>query len=410
MFEILRDKQKKPFISLLCVVVVAILLWFALSNADVLRDALSKVVGILTPFIGGGVVAYLLDPICDRLYDFFLKQFGKTKLAPKRGKGLANGLSILLSLLLLLGIVVLLIGLIVSQLVPSVTALANAIPGYATDIYNFILPLIEGTEVETWLAELDVMGTLKTWITDTLLPNAEGIVSTITTSVGSVIGVISNLVIGFIVSFYCLSYRAKFALQGKKVIFALFPFKWAEEILERLRFADKAFSGFISGQLLDSLIIGIITFFGCMLLQIPYYPLIAVIVGMTNIIPFFGPYIGGIPSAFLILMEDPLKCVYFVIFILVLQQIDGNIISPRILSTTVGVSGFWVLFSILFFGGLFGVVGMLIGTPLFAIIYSIVRDWVDVRLKKKALPTQAWNYDDLDAFEDTHRPDKETEE
>ena len=396
--------EKKRVATAFAVVAFGLLLYYALQNLDVLKQGLAKVTDILFPFLFGGVVAYLLDPICDKLYDFFLKQFGKTKLAPKRVKGLANGLSILLSLLFLLGLVVLVVALFVSQLVPTVTALAEAIPGYAADIYAFLMPLVSGTEVEQWLVELDLMTTLKNWATDTLLPNMDNILSTVTSRLSSAFSVVYNVVIGFIVSFYCLSYRAKFALQGKKAIFALFPFRWAESILERLRFADKAFSGFISGQILDSLLIGVITFFVCMLLRIPYYPLIAVIVGVTNIIPFFGPYIGAIPSAFLILMEEPIKALYFVIFVLILQQIDGNVIAPRILSSAVGVSGFWVLFSILLFGGLFGVMGMIVGTPLFAVVYSIIRDWMDARLKAKALPSQAWHYDDLDAFEDEFRP------
>lgn len=397
-------KPKKQIAALLGVVIIAILLCFALSNIDFFRRGFNKVLNILFPFLFGGVVAYLLDPICDRLYSFFLGQLGKTRMTQKRCKGLANGLSILLSLLFLLGLVVLVIALIVSQLVPTIASLISAIPGYATDIYNLVLPLVDGTELEQWLIQLDLGTTVKNWATTNLLPNVENILTTVTTQLGNVFGVVYDLIIGFIVSFYCLNYRAKFALQGKKTIFALFPFRWAEQILDRLRFADKAFSGFISGKIIDSLIIGVICFFGCMLLGIPYYPLIAVIVGVTNIIPFFGPFIGAIPSAFLILMESPIKCVYFIIFIVILQQFDGNILSPRILSSSVGVSGFWVLFSILLFGGLFGVVGMLIGTPLFAVIYSIIRDWIDTRLTRKALPTQAWNYDDLDAFEETHRP------
>lgn len=402
-------KQRKQFAAVLAVVAFGLVLYFALRNLDVLKSGVGKLLHILTPFIGGGVVAYLLDPVCDRLYAWFLKLFGRTKMSKKRCKGLANGLSILISLLFLLGIVVLIFALIISQLVPSITSLVNAIPGYASDIYHMVLPLVQGTEVEAWLNELNLVATLRNWATNTLLPNADSIISTITAQVSSVVGVVSNLVIGFIVSFYCLNYRAKFALQGKKTIFALFPFHWAEEILERLRFADKAFSGFISGKIIDSLIIGVICFFGCMLLSIPYYPLIAVIVGVTNIIPFFGPFIGAIPSAFLILMENPVKAIYFIIFIIILQQFDGNILSPHILSSSVGVSGFWVLFSILLFGGLFGVVGMLIGTPLFAVIYSIVRDWIDARLKRKSLPREAWHYDDLDAFEAQHRPTPEQE-
>lgn len=396
--------EKKRVAIAFAVVTFGLLLYFSLKNLSVLKRGLNTVLDILFPFLFGAVVAYLLDPICDKLYAFFLRQFGKTKMTAKRTKSLANGLSIALSLLFLLALVVLIIALIISQLVPTVTALVAAIPGYVSDIYDFVLPLVSGTEVEEWLVELDLMTGLKNWATGTLLPNMDTILTTVTSGVSGVVSVFYNVLIGFIVSFYCLNYRAKFALQGKKALFALFPFRWAEAILERLRFANKAFSGFISGKIIDSLIIGVICFVGCMVLRIPYYPLVAVIVGVTNIIPFFGPFIGAIPSALLILMEDPIKCLTFIIFVILLQQFDGNILGPRILSSSVGVSGFWVLFSILFFGGVWGVIGMVVGTPLFAVVYSIIRDWMDSRLKAKALPREAWHYDDLDAFEEAHRP------
>lgn len=166
-------------------------------------------------------------------------------------------------------------------------------------------------------------------------------------------------------------------------------------VLDRLRFADKVFSGSITGRIIDSIIICIITFLFCLVFRMPYSLLIAVIVGVTNIIPFFGPFIGGIPCGLLILMESPLKCLYFVIFIILLQQFDGNILAPRILSSSVGLSGFWVLFSILLFGGLYGVLGMLIGTPLFAVIYSIIRDLVNYMLHRRSLPRDAWRYQDV---------------
>lgn len=397
-------KQKKQLACVLGVVAFGILLCFALLHLDSIRGGVRLVFRIMTPFLYGGVVAYLLDPVCDWLYARFLRLLSRTRLSKKRAKGISNALSILISLLFLLGLVALLLALVIPQLGASIAVLADAVPDYASDIYHKVLPLVKDTELEGWLLEFDLVGKIQDWATNTLLPNADSILASVATQVTSVFNFFYNLIIGFIVSFYCLNYRAKFALQGKKAIFALLPFRWAEELLERLRFADKAFSGFISGKILDSLIIGVITFFVCLILRMPYYPLIAVIVGVTNVIPFFGPFIGAVPSAFLILMEHPLKAVYFVIFIIILQQFDGNILSPRILSSSVGVSGFWVLFSILLFGGLFGVVGMLIGTPLFAVIYSIVRDWIDARLRRKLLPREAWQYDDLDAFETAHRP------
>lgn len=409
MARLWKKGNYQKFIGALLVVAFGVGFYYFLHHMGTLQAGLHKLVRIMSPFVIGGVMAYILDPVCDRLYDLFLRLLGNTGLREKRQKGLAKGLSITLTLLLLLGVVVLMLALIIPQLVTSVARLVDSLPGYAADVSRMLLPLVETLGLEEWFRDLDLVSSIGTWAKDTLLPNANTILSTITAQVSNVVTLVYNAIIGFIVSFYCLNYRDKFALQGKKAIFAIFPFHWAREIMARLRFANKAFSGFISGKIIDSIIIGVIAFLGCFLLRVPYYPLIAVIIGVTNIIPFFGPFIGAVPCALLVLMESPIKAIYFLIFIILLQQFDGNILSPRILSSSVGVSGFWILFSIMLFGGLFGVVGMVIGTPLFAVIYSILRDCVDSALRRKHLPPEAWRYDDLDDFERRYAPEPRTE-
>ena len=400
----LQNKQSKQTLAAMAVVAFGIIFYFLLQNLGSLQAGVRRLGSILSPFLVGGIIAYIVTPLCNRLNRWLNKLLLRMKWKEKRAKKTANALSIVLSLLLVLALVVLLLALMIPQLVTSITSLISAVPGYAKQVEDWLDALLTGTPLEEWFHNFDLTATVRNWVSTHVVPNADTIFTVVTSRLSSVFTLIYNLIIGFIVSFYCLSNRVKFSLQGKKALFALLPFRWAKAVLVRLRFADKAFSGFITGKLLDSLIIGVITFFGCMIPKVPYYPLIAVFIGITNIIPFFGPFLGAIPSLLLILIVDPFKAIYFLIFVILLQQFDGNILGPRILSSAVGVPGFWVLFSIMLFGGLFGVIGMVIGTPLFAVIYSIVKDILDLRLKRKSLPVEAWNYRDMDSFEEAHQP------
>ena len=190
-----------------------------------------------------------------------------------------------------------------------------------------------------------------------------------------------NLFIGIIVAIYLLKSKRIFAAQSKKIMYGIFKKNHADTIINYLRVSDNMFSGFISGKIVDSAIIGVICFAVMGVMRLPYAMLVSVIVGVTNIIPVFGPYIGAIPSALLILLVDPKQALYFLILIIILQQLDGNVIGPAILGESTGLSAFWVLFSILLFGGFWGIAGMLVGCPLFAVIYRIVKDFVSIRLR-----------------------------
>lgn len=407
-------KWKKQLLGTLLVVVCGILLYFILQHLGLLKVGTRKVLNILAPFVYGGIIAYLLDPLCNRIESGMLWLLGHTKLKEKKQASIAWMGSILLSLVLLVALIAFMLAMVLPQLAQSITRLVNAVPGYANDIYNTMLPLVQrfGMEEELAVFSQELSKSIRNWATETLLPNMDSIITQVSVQVSGVVTGVFNVLVGFIVSFYCLNNRRTFALQGKKMIFAIFPQEWAIRVLDRLRFADKVFSGSITGRIIDSIIICIITFLFCLVFRMPYSLLVAVIVGVTNIIPFFGPFIGGIPCGLLILMESPLKCLYFVIFIILLQQFDGNILAPRILSSSVGLSGFWVLFSILLFGGLYGVLGMLIGTPLFAVIYSIIRDLVNHMLRRRSLPQEAWCYQDVstlkpgDASESPSAPEK----
>ena len=237
---------------------------------------------------------------------------------------------------------------------------------------------------------------LTNWAQNTLLPSMDGVIVNITTGVYGVLKVVYNIVIGIIVSVYILYNRETFRAHAMKLLYCICSTKTAKSISEALKFTDKTFMGFITGKLLDSAIIGVICYIGCLIMNMPYALLVSVIVGVTNVIPFFGPFIGAIPSALLILLVDPWKCLIFVIFIIILQQVDGNIIGPKILGGSIGINGFWVMFSIIMFGGLFGFWGMLLGVPVFVVIYTGITRLVNKHLRKKDLPDDPEMYSDLD--------------
>ena len=228
-----------------------------------------------------------------------------------------------------------------------------------------------------------------------VLPSVQEIISEVSTSlIGSVVDLLVwlfNFIIGIIISIYLLSSKELFCAQAKKITYALLREERANNLINNMRFANKTFGGFLIGKILDSFIIGILCFIGTSVLKIPYALLISVIVGVTNIIPFFGPYLGAIPCALILIMINPIKCVVFLIFVLVLQQFDGNVLGPKILGNSTGLSSFWVIFSITVFGGLFGVLGMFVGVPVFAVIYAAIKTFVSQRLVKKNLPADT-NY------------------
>ena len=201
-----------------------------------------------------------------------------------------------------------------------------------------------------------------------------------------------DLIVGIIVSIYLMTMKEKSLARCCKAVYALFDEKKANAVVHGTRQVDRIFSGFVRGKLLDSLIIGALCFIGGSILKLPYTPLVSVVVGVTNVIPFFGPFLGAIPSAFLILLVSPKQCLIFVIFIVVLQQFDGNILGPKILGDATGISSFWVIVAILVGGGFGGVLGMFIGVPVFACAQELLKYLMDKRLRKRNMPTEAYAY------------------
>ena len=354
---------------------LSIIFFFLIYRFDGFGDAISTLTGILMPFIYGAVIAYLLKPVCNTI-EAFLRRF-----IPEKMKGLINALSVTFTILFGLLLVYALFMMIVPQLITSVTTL------YYTAQRNFAKFVQWANHVEFFEQNTQIMDLLNsaydtvstsidTLVKTKLLPSMQNILSGAAVGVVNVVTWIKNFVIGLIVSVYLLASRKKFGQQGKLILYSLVKPRWADLIMEEVRYADRMFGGFINGKILDSAIIGVLCYIACLIFKFPSALLVSVIIGVTNVIPFFGPFIGAIPATLLILIQNPIKALWFVLFVLVLQQVDGNIIGPKILGNTTGLSSFWVLFAILLFGGLWGFVGMIIGVPLFAVIYDVIKKLV----------------------------------
>lgn len=378
------DPKKKRYFYLMIAgfgaIGMSILLFFFIFRLDGIWAVLHKLSDILAPFVYGSVVAYLLRPLCN-YYEKTLEA-----VIPGKMKGLAGGAAVVLSLITGILIVYALIIMIAPQLYESIRTLWDTLPQKVNDFLEWAMATF-GEDEEMLLlfdkAYTALYSELDTWADTTLVPYITNVVSELGSSVVHVLLFVYNLLIGLIVSCYLLASRKKFARQGMLIIRSSFSPTWAERILDEIKFIDKMFGGFIDGKILDSAIIGLLCYLGCLIFRFPNALLISAFVGITNVIPFFGPFIGAIPSMFLILIEDPMKALGFAVFIFALQQLDGNVIGPAILGERTGLSSFWVLFSIILFGDLFGIVGMIIAVPLFAVIYDTAKRLVRRGLIKK---------------------------
>ena len=354
---------------------LSILFFFLIYRFQGFGDAISKLTGILMPFIYGAVIAYLLKPVCNCVEDFL------RRLLPEKMGTAANMLAVTISLLFGILVVYALIMMIVPQLITSVTTLYYTARNNLNDFVDWAShqEIIASNQqlldfIETSYDNLQ--DTLDNLVRTKLVPSMQSLLSGAALGVMSFVTFLKNIVIGLIVSVYLLASRKKFGQQGKLILYSLVKPRWANLIMEEIRYADRMFGGFINGKILDSAIIGVLCYIACLIFKFPSALLVSVIIGVTNVIPFFGPFIGAIPATLLILIQNPIKALWFVLFVLVLQQVDGNIIGPKILGNTTGLSSFWVLFAILLFGGLWGFVGMIIGVPLFAVIYDVIKKLV----------------------------------
>ncbi len=372
---------------------------FYRDNSGTVQAIFAKLFSVLTPVLYGLGMAYLLAPIVNFLERAILRL--RDKLERKRSrairihKGWLRAASIFLTWAVVLVLVYLLLSMLVPQLVDSITTLVNNLESYYTTIYNWVTGLLSDNPELKDLFNRYYNETIQ-WLTTKLLPGLQTAVTNFTgslvTGVWSVVIFTKNFLIGIIVSVYLLAAKEKSAARCCKLLYGVLPEEQAKFAMRGFRRMDHIFSGFVRGKLLDSLIIGILCFIGCSILKLPYTPLVSVVVGVTNVIPFFGPFLGAIPCALLILLVSPLKCLYFVIFIFLLQQLDGNVIGPKILGDSTGISSLWVIVAILVGGGFGGVLGMFLGVPIFACLQVLVRWLLNTRLEKRHMPLQAWEY------------------
>ena len=366
----------------------------------------AKIAHILAPVIYGAVFAYLLNPVYNRVQAVVMK-LTKDIIPDETGrKRLGGFLGTLASLCLLIAVVVGLISMLIPQLISSIRGVMETLPSSINNLEIWLEkvladnPDLEQQVMQHYGAAADY---LQNWLTNVVVPNIYRIIGSVSSGVVLVVQAVFDILIGLIVMVYLLNMKEKLLAQAKMIIYGVFPLKIANKVIEEGRYVHQVLGGFIIGKLLDSLIIGLICFVLLGFANMPYVLLVSVIVGVTNVIPFFGPFIGAIPSAFLILLSDPMKCLYFLIFVLLLQQFDGNILGPKILGDSTGLSSFWVLFSILLFGGLMGFVGMIIGVPTFAVIYRLVTEFTTWRLGKKALSGNIDEYGSLNYIDETEQ-------
>ena len=375
----------------LFVIVASILVFYdTLFGSRFLPRFWDKLMGAVAPILYGAFMAYLLAPVINF---FERKLFGERAIKAKKAghipsKGI-RAVSLLLTWILICVLLYLAAYILIPELYKSVVQLVSNVETYYHTIVGWTEWLVEeNPAVGTWV--INKMNSYyvqaETWLETSAMPHIQTVVGAVTGGVTSVLTFLENLLIGAIVSVYLLATKERVAAHARKVIYGLFSRKNVRWVMRGTRRADAIFSGFVRGKLLDSLIIGVLCFIGCSLLKMPYTPLISVIVGVTNIIPFFGPFLGAIPSTLLILLVSPMQALYFAIFALALQQLDGNLIGPLILGDKTGISSLGVITAILVGGGFFGVKGMFFGVPVFACLHNFAKFVVEMRLRKKALP------------------------
>lgn len=413
----MKRNDRHPYLSAgivaFAVIAASMLLFFLLFHVREVTGFLERLGGILRPIFMGAVIAFLLLPIHRTILKFLIAITPDKQMEDRGSYAFLNLVSAVFSLMVAFFLFYLLMAMVLPQVYDSVVGLVQSIPDYIEsvqiwlqtflednpDIQTAIMPVYNSAaaSLEQWLnadilPNLESVATTFQWVRTTIWPNLTGMMVEVSGVVVGFLVLVKDLLIALIVSVYLLVRKDIFSAQSKKIVYSLFRTDIADLVVEEVRNAYRIMSGFINGKLLDSLIIGILCLICCNIFKFPYPALIAVIVGVTNIIPFFGPFIGAIPCGLLIFLVNPIQAIYFAAFILALQQFDGNILGPKILGDSTGLASFWVLFSILLFGGLFGFAGMVLGVPVFAMIYSVISRLVVHGLRVRNLPVATQEY------------------
>lgn len=384
--------------------------YYMIFHLDSLSTKINNLFAILMPVIDGFILAYLLAPIVNATERVITTPF--FALIKKEDKKSAKRfLSIIITDVLVLWAIYVFFSIVIPQIAKSIRTILEQFPSYINTFALWISNLLnDNPELQKGVMEFINQYSMDftSFINSEVLPQLNsinnvtemlsqfsGVINVITSvsmSVYSIFKEIWNLVIGFIISIYLLASKELFAAQAKKVVYAFCSVNRANRFISNVRFAHKTFGGFFVGKIMDSIIIGLICFVVTSILGTPFCVLISVIIGVTNIIPFFGPFLGAIPSTILILFINPLQALYFLIFVIILQQVDGNIIGPKILGSSTGLSSFWVIFSITLFGGIWGILGMIVGVPIFAILFAFMKSLIETRLSARNLSPETRKY------------------
>ena len=404
-----QSKLKTHFMrgmTMFLVILVCIACYFAFLRFNEITSLLGVIGTILQPIFFGVAFAYLLNPIVKKVEEGVNPFLQKKLKNEKRIRGISRGIGIAVSLLLTGAVIILLLNMIIPELYRSIRDLILSLPSQMNDMIAYLqTQKVDDSVISDTIGALIESGadSLQTWLRQDLLNQVNLMMSSVTEGIFNIVGTIVNIVIGIIISVYVLNSKEMFIGQCKKITYAVMSPEHANLMLHITRKSNDIFGGFVIGKIIDSIIIGILCFIGLNILNMPYIVLVSVIIGVTNVIPFFGPYIGAIPCSILILLNNPVKGVYFILFIIVLQQFDGNILGPKILGNSTGLSAFWVVFSILLGGGLFGFIGMIMGVPTFAVIYYLVDMFLNQKLLGKELPTASNEYQDIDYINDKEK-------
>lgn len=388
------------------ILAAAILFYYLVFHTTKMLEIISSFFRICSPIIYGFILAYLLTPICSffehkflcPIYNFFHIDTKKTKTRRR-----IRTLAILLTIFLTIYILYIFFSIVLKEVIASIQSIYLQSPIYINNFKTwFEHTLSMDKSIESTVTNLitTYSDEFNNWLNGSLMPRLNIIIKEVSLSVLGVAKGLWNLIIGLIISIYVMASKETFAGQAKKIAYAILSEENANNIIGDFRYANKTFGSYISGKIIDSIIMGILCFIFMKILGLNYEILISVIIGVTNVIPFFGPFLGAIPSALLILMINPLNGLKFIILILILQQFDGNVLGPKILGDSTGLSSFWVIFSITIFGAYFGIIGMAIGVPVFALVYAAIKRKLNSMLKNKGLTINTKEYMFLEKIEE----------
>ncbi len=377
-------KYFKNAASLFISIALSIVFFFLILRSESINNFFGDLLDILMPVIYGAVIAYILRPICNFFeckFTYIIKKFTNNKVILSCIEPFSVTLSVILGIVALY----LFLSMVIPQLFESISLIVTSAPENLKSFQNIINKFLTSDDtLQKYLNDLTEYGNqaLSNWLSNDLMPSMKVLIDGISSSVLGVATTLYNLFFGIVFAIYILLDRKKLFAQAKMIFSIFSKLKIYNFVIEEIKFADRAFSNFINGKLISSIIVGFVCFIFTVIADIPYGVLISVVIGVTNMIPFFGAFLGNIPAFLLVVIINPPKAFMLLIFLMIIQQLDSNILTPKILGNSIGLPGLWILFSIVLFGGLFGFVGMIIGIPTFAVIYDIIKKVISAKLKK----------------------------